>query len=818
MDSTTRPMPDMASVINNDDESDGSATPGIDTHARDDGRIDIEIPPRLSRRLSKLPNFKKLDSHPGEASPAYQVHDHRSRTVIGLNIVIQVIGSRGDIQPFVALGKELQKHGHRIRLATHDVFENIIRSSETEFFPVGGDPSELMAYMVKNPGLIPSIDSLRAGDIQNKRKMVAHMLDGFWDSCIQPDPKTGDPFVADAIIANPPSFAHVHCAQALGVPLHMMFTMPWTSTGAFPHPLANINDPNNTGEREIANYLSYGVVEFMTWQGLGDLVNQWREAKLGLEHVPMNEGPRLLKSLEIPFTYCWSPTLIPKPREWGHNISISGFFFRQPPSYQPPNDLDAFLQKGSKPIYVGFGSIVVDDPSRLMTMVLKAIKTAGVRAIISQGWSKLEGDDNPDIFYVGDCPHEWLFQQVSAVVHHGGAGTTACGLLYGRPTVIVPFFGDQPFWGQMVANAGAGPQPIPYSSLTSRNLAEAISFALTPDVTLAARRMSENMKAESGVEAAVEHFHSSLPVESQRCDLFPELPAAWAYKGRKHQVLLSKRAERILTQANALERYKLKFHQRKPVFIESRRWDPFTAVGSASMEVAASMADATAGIFVKPYETIKERRSGSKVSLDSVPSQPRSQTEPAPTAESGTAKTAISTSTKSLGKLAVASTKGILVDIPVAVTDGLRAVPNLYGEDVRSRGHITGFRSGAVVAGKNFYHGIFEALTDIATYTYHGKREQEAIGAAKGLGKGVLSLVTKTTAATIGLVAYPAQGIQKSIRAAVVTSTPKAIEAAMRNEGDWIVKEKPVSEEESRCAVADFETLRNSKPLRNKSG
>ncbi|KAJ3471895.1 hypothetical protein MRS44_001994 [Fusarium solani] len=803
----------MASTNDGVDQLSETRTAAIDASTRDDGRIDIEIPTTLSRRLSKLPNFEELDTTPGLASPAYQQYENRDHSVVALNIVIQVIGSRGDVQPFIALAHELQKHGHRIRLATHDVFETFVQSSNIEFYPVGGDPSQLMAYMVKNPGLIPSIDSLRAGDINTKRKMIAQMLDGFWDSCVMPDLKTGDPFVADAIIANPPSFAHVHCAEALGVPLHMMFTMPWTSTGAFPHPLANINDPSTGKEREVANYLSYSVVEFLTWQGLGDLVNHWREAKLGLEHVPMNEGPRLLKSLEVPFTYCWSPALIPKPREWGHNISISGFFFRQPPSYQPPEDLATFLKGGPKPIYVGFGSIVADDPARLMIMVLKAIKTAGVRAIISQGWSKLEGDEDPNIFYVGDCPHEYLFQQISAVVHHGGAGTTACGLFYGIPTVIVPFFGDQPFWGQMVANAGAGPQPIPYSSLTSRNLTDAIVHALTPEVAIAAQKMSESMKAESGVQAAVQHFHSNLPVEPQRCDLFPELPASWSYKGKGHQVLLSKKAERILTGANKLERSKLKFHKPKPIFIESQRWDPFTAVGSASMEVVASMADATAGVFVKPYETIKEHQTRAKTSIESGSSQARSQGDSASVSES-VARKAVGTSTKSLGKLAVTSAKGIFVDIPIAVTDGLRAVPNLYGEDVRPRDHITGFRSGAVVAGKNFYHGIFEALTDIAVYTYHGKREENALGAAKGLGKGALSLVTKTTAATIGLVAYPAQGIHRSIRAAVVTSTPKAIEAAMRIEGDWILKKKPASEEEIRCAVADFETLRNSKPTK----
>jgi UDP:flavonoid glycosyltransferase YjiC (YdhE family) len=183
-----------------------------------------------------------------------------------LNVLIQVVGSRGDVQPFIALGNEIQRLGFRVRLATHDVFEGFVRDSGLEFSPIGGDPAALMAYMVKNPGLIPKFESLRAGEIQEKRDMVEEMLQGFWDSCHRPDTVTGAPFVADAIIANPPSFAHVHCAEALGIPVHIMFTMPWTSTSAFPHPLANLS--NNSGsDMSMANYASYAIVEYLTWQG-----------------------------------------------------------------------------------------------------------------------------------------------------------------------------------------------------------------------------------------------------------------------------------------------------------------------------------------------------------------------------------------------------------------------------------------------------------------------------------------------------------------------------------------------------------------------
>lgn len=204
-----------------------------------------------------------LDS---EESPAPSEQPlNETRCSLELNIVIQVVGSRGDVQPFIALGNELQRHGHRVRLATHGVFESFVRESGLEFYSIGGDPSELMAYMVKNPGLIPQMKSVKDGDIQRKRVMVAEILRVCWRSCIEDDSVTQTPFVADAIIANPPSFAHIHCAQALGIPLHLMFTMPWTSTRSFPHPLANIK--YSTTEPKMANYLSYGIVEWLTWQG-----------------------------------------------------------------------------------------------------------------------------------------------------------------------------------------------------------------------------------------------------------------------------------------------------------------------------------------------------------------------------------------------------------------------------------------------------------------------------------------------------------------------------------------------------------------------
>lgn len=245
-------------------------------NAEEDGRVDIDCHSKLARAMSLM--YRKIKDEdqksappssppPGPSPPPYEriQGDLSPEDPTKLNVLIQVVGSRGDVQPFLALGAELKRRGHRVRLATHDVFEKFVRDAGLEHYGVGGDPAALMAYMVKNPGLIPSMKSLQAGEIGKKRDMIDEMLGGFWEACIRPDITTGQPFVADAIIANPPSFAHVHCAQALGIPIHLMFTMPWTSTEVFPHPLANLK--NVGGDHGVANFVSYAVVEHLTWQG-----------------------------------------------------------------------------------------------------------------------------------------------------------------------------------------------------------------------------------------------------------------------------------------------------------------------------------------------------------------------------------------------------------------------------------------------------------------------------------------------------------------------------------------------------------------------
>ncbi|KAH7129601.1 sterol glucosyltransferase [Dactylonectria estremocensis] len=773
----------------------------------DDGRLDVDLDSRVVKSLSLfLPNLQGIPAQSPEeedSAPPYEYANPQNPELnsfpfpIKLNIVIQVVGSRGDVQPFVALGTELQRHGHRVRLATHNVFDSFVHMAGLEFFPIGGDPTELMAYMVRNPGLIPSMKSLRDGDIQKKRKMMSEMLRGFWQSCIEPDPTSSAPFVADAIIANPPSFAYLHCAQALGIPVHLMFTMPWTSTRAFPHPLANIKTGKGSGTEPLtANYISYAVVEFLTWQGLGDIINVFRES-IDLEPIAFSEGPRLAETLKVPFSYCWSPALVSKPADWGSHIDVCGFFFREPPNYTPSPDLDEFLRNGPPPIYIGFGSIVIDDPERMSAMILEAVGTTGTRALISRGWSKLDGPESEKIMFLGDCPHEWLFQHVKAVIHHGGAGTTACGLLNGRPTTIVPFFGDQPFWGDMVAAAGAGPKPIPQKSLTVETLVRAIEFCLTPEAAKAAQGIKAKMETESGVKTAVLSFHKNLPTHELECEILRGDPAAWVWSQRGTRIRLSKVAAEILSRHLKLDFRRLQVHESRRIVIETRRWDPITGTVSAAVGVGADLIKAATDVVARPVQAYIGQRHVEPGDLTVVQSTARpnaaiaskgAETPKGPRGKNnarGCINPTAAATVASMGTFLKHYANGLVI-IPFAFTEGFRSVPLLYGEDVRDYGEIHDWKSGAIVGVKAVVYGVVDGVGGLFILPYQGGRKHGPFGVVKGVGKGVVGLSSKLFTAAMGVAVYPLQGIYKSIWAAANSGTRHSIQLAQRIEGQYL--------------------------------
>ncbi|XP_015088035.1 sterol 3-beta-glucosyltransferase UGT80A2-like isoform X1 [Solanum pennellii] len=463
---------------------------------KDDGTVEFEIPGDEESRVLGVES--QSVSNEVEDEPLDEIELHY---IPPMQIVMLIVGTRGDVQPFIAIGKRLQEYGHRVRLATHANFKEFVLTAGLEFYPLGGDPVVLAGYMVKNKGFLPSAPS----EIPVQRNQLKEIISSLLPACEEPDMDTGVPFKADAIIANPPAYGHTHVAEALKIPIHIFFTMPWTPTSEFPHPLSRIKQP--AGYR-----LSYQIVDSLIWLGIRDMINDTRKRKLKLRPVTYLSSSQV-SVLDIPHGYIWSPHLVPKPKDWGPKVDVVGFCFLDLASgYEPPESLVNWLKDGQKPIYIGFGSLPVQEPEKMTQIIVEALERTGQRGIINKGWGGLGNLAEPKdfVYLLDNCPHDWLFLQCSAVVHHGGAGTTAAGLKAACPTTIVPFFGDQPFWGERVHARGVGPPPIPIDEFSLPKLVEAIEFMLDPKVKENAVELAKAMENEDGVTGAVKAFFKHL--------------------------------------------------------------------------------------------------------------------------------------------------------------------------------------------------------------------------------------------------------------------------------------------------------------------
>ncbi|KAJ5654824.1 UDP-Glycosyltransferase/glycogen phosphorylase [Penicillium lividum] len=730
-----------------------------------------------------------------------------------LNIVIQVVGSRGDVQPFVALGKVLKNvYGHRVRLATHFIFKDFVEQHGLEFFSIGGDPTRLMAFMVKNPGLRPGFRSVMSGDIGQQRKHVAEYIQGCWRSCYRADDGSEDESADSASSDDAGSgFAHIHCAEKLGIPLHIVFTMPYSPTQAFPHPLANIQSSN--ADPQLTNYISYAMVELLSWQGLGDLINRFRVKCLALDPISTIWAPGMLQRLRIPHTYCWSPALIPKPTDWGAHISISGFYFLDMASaYTPARDLQAFLDAGPSPVYIGFGSIVLDDPDTLTELVFTAARTTGQRVLLSKGWGGMGADElriPEGVFMLDNVPHDWLFTQVACVVHHGGAGTTAAGIAAGRPTVVVPFFGDQPFWGAMIARAGAGPRPIPYRQLTAVNLAEAIEFCLTPRCQERAAALARTIAAERGTAAGTESFHQLLDPDRLRCAIAPSRAAAWRL--RRTQVRLSPFAACTLLDAGLLELADLKLFRAQEYATDEGPWDPISggftafvrAFGGMTMGLAKVPAETWRGLRMPAAGRNRSRQSlasedgpsltrrPSHLSTRSAygsagpstptedpgrgPSRTRSRADVDPTA--GTQRDMLQPAGVHMSKGAGQFVKAVVqgpVDMSVNFARGFHNMPRLWGDEtVRPQERVSDFKAGDAAVAR--------------------RPEGGAGGFVKGIGKGFGGFIVKPSAALFGILGHTMQGASKEVQKLFGSDVQSYIIASRVAQGyeEWLQASEP---------------------------
>jgi sterol 3beta-glucosyltransferase len=399
-------------------------------------------------------------------------------------IMVLTAGSTGDVEPFAALAGRLGERGHSVTLAADDGFEPLAPGGGVEFAPIRADFQSLLPTPErKKPSLRDDVFPVIRG-----------MLEDSW--------KVAESTKPQVIVAHDKTLAAPHLAEKLGIPYVRALTVPMlTPTREFPLPAMVHRDLGG-----LLNRASYRLVGLLSRPYSG-LIRDWRSDSLGL--AARGKPPAPAKTL-----YCYSPSLVPTPADWPRDTVATGYWLRDLVDGTPPVDaeLESFVADGAQPVYIGFGSSVGPDPDHLGAVVGDAVRQAGVRALIATGWGALRGVRNGSgVMVVESVPHRWLFPRVAAVVHHGGAGTTAAGLLAGRPSIVCPFQGDQHFWGAAVYRAGAGPGPLPAKKLAAATLASAIRTAIDDSgIRTRASALSERIAGEDGPGRASELIENAL--------------------------------------------------------------------------------------------------------------------------------------------------------------------------------------------------------------------------------------------------------------------------------------------------------------------
>lgn len=440
--------------------------------------------------------------------------------------VLLTIGSRGDVQPYIALGKGLLAEGHTVTIATHLEFKDWIELHDLEFREIAGNPAELMNLMVTHGSM--TVSFLREAKAKFKG-WINELLQTSWEACKD----------ADVLIESPSAMSGLHIAEALGIPYLRAFTMPWTRTRAYPHAFI-VPDQKRGGSY---NLLTHIMFENAFWKGISTQVNRWRVKTLGLRKTSMEK----MQQQKIPFLYNISPAMFPPAVDFPDWVKVTGYWFLNEgdKEYHPPKELTDFIARAKKVnkkiVYIGFGSIVVKDAKKLTKAIVQAVEDADLMCILNRGWFDRLNEDKDDkedkdkessggsklcnknsekkkadkdaelpdsIYDAGSVPHDWLFPQMDAAVHHGGSGTTGATLRAGTPTIIKPFFGDQFFYASRVEDLGVG---MGLKKLNTSSLAKALKQVTTdPRYAEKAGAISHMMEHETGVKTAIAAIYSEL--------------------------------------------------------------------------------------------------------------------------------------------------------------------------------------------------------------------------------------------------------------------------------------------------------------------
>jgi sterol 3beta-glucosyltransferase len=407
-------------------------------------------------------------------------------------ITILTAGSRGDIQPYIALGLELKKAGHAVRMVTFENYETFVKGFGLEFYPIKGDVSMVASS--------ESVSDAKKADNPLKvflsfNKLKSYVFDlqkEFFNACAG----------SDAIVYHPGVSIGYFAAQYLKIPSILATPFPMTPTKDYPSVL--FYDKLRLGRGY--NLITHKIFEKIMWFASSSAVKQFWKKEFGKAPDDFSCPFSKQTTKNLPTVVSCSNYVFPRPKDWPEYVYNTGYWFLDDEvDWKPSSDLLDFLQKGTPPIYIGFGSMG-DSTLAVQTteLVMDALKRSGQRGILATGWSGMSKIDNipEDIFILESAPHAWLFPKMKAVVHHGGAGTTAAGLRAGVPSIIIPNSNDQFAWGRRVYELGAGSKPIPRKKLTAEKLSDAIKSVSAKEIKDTAKDLGTKIQSENGAETA----------------------------------------------------------------------------------------------------------------------------------------------------------------------------------------------------------------------------------------------------------------------------------------------------------------------------
>ncbi|WP_437528742.1 glycosyltransferase [Sorangium sp. So ce726] len=415
-----------------------------------------------------------------------------------MRIAVLTIGSRGDIQPFVALARALQRAGHAVLLGAPPNFASLVEEHGVEFQPMGPDSRTLLQES-ESKKIVQSgnvLAAFRGAPLARLRERQAR---------ISRDALRIARGV-DALVYKSGLAAGSTVAEKLGVPAVSVALQPMTPSAAFPPPLLGLTfDGGAWANRALGEAMALAI-----WSIGRDGVKALRR-ELGLAPLPYLG----VRPADEPTTlHAYSPSVLPRPGDWPAHFHVTGFLFLDAASsWTPPASLLRFLDAGPPPLCIGFGSMTNADPKRLSDLLLGGLRRTGQRAILLGGWSELgQGSALPDsVHAIEQAPHHWLLPRTAGVVHHGGAGTTGAALRAGVPSLVIPHNFDQPFWGKRLSELGVAPAPLRLGDLTAARLEGALD-RLTHDADMRRRaaELGQRVQAEDGLKAAVDRIHGVI--------------------------------------------------------------------------------------------------------------------------------------------------------------------------------------------------------------------------------------------------------------------------------------------------------------------